>query len=391
MAYQEVPSANQARLLNAISRIGYRTEIALCDLIDNSIDAGAKDIRLHLKPQQGEKAIAEAYIIYDDGKGMTKDELCHAFALGVDTGRKETSLGKFGVGLKSAGLSQSDMITVITKSAEDAQPHYAILDERHIERENKYEIYMDDGWPEEVSEEMADELNIPTDFNTGTIVWLSPLKSESAQYLSFADYLLRYCGITYSMFIKEDGINIHVGNQVNTDEIESITKKVNPIDPLFTEDVQEKDEKFPMDWDGKKPTQLLKETKWREGILVSATHLVHPPTYKDKGEDVRKANRDKYMIGEDPETKEGRHGFYIYRNRRLIVPAERFRGIVPNHTIAHAFRGRIMFDERGDNLFSLDVKKKHISLNAERESFKTLMRSHINESIDAWKAASNRP
>ena len=72
--------------------------------------------------------------------------------------------------------------------------------------------------------------------------------------------------------------------------------------------------------------------------------------------------RDYYMVDRDPYTANPRHGFYVYRNGRIIVMAERFRGIVPIRTSSWAFRARLMFDEGADEILNLDVKKRHCTL-----------------------------
>src|SRR5438093_767333 len=104
--------AAPGRLINAVAKIGYDPEVAICDIMDNSVDAGATWIRLQLEPliqeSEGETDTIEKYIIADDGSGMDKETLVEAFTLGSERDYSPHSLGKFGLGLKSAGLSQGN-------------------------------------------------------------------------------------------------------------------------------------------------------------------------------------------------------------------------------------------------------------------------------------------
>ncbi len=92
------------RLLYGLSRIGYTTSSAICDIIDNSIRANAKLV--HLLIVKDRKDLSDAkknnvreYLIVDDGDGMTRDQIIDALKLGSsDQHYEEHSLSKFGLG-----------------------------------------------------------------------------------------------------------------------------------------------------------------------------------------------------------------------------------------------------------------------------------------------------
>ena len=65
---------NAGRLINAVARIGYDPEVALTDLIDNSIDAGSHNINVVLVPNHTDDNgnTVTKYIIADDGCGMNR-------------------------------------------------------------------------------------------------------------------------------------------------------------------------------------------------------------------------------------------------------------------------------------------------------------------------------
>ena len=104
------PSVN---LLESMRSVGYSLEAAVADLIDNSIAAGAHHIVIDADVVDG-KYVA----ILDDGHGMTSVDAREALRLAGTTGNREDSdLGRFGLGLKTASLSQARCLTVITKQA----------------------------------------------------------------------------------------------------------------------------------------------------------------------------------------------------------------------------------------------------------------------------------
>jgi len=94
----------------ALRAMGYKFPNALADVVDNSIDAGAKNIDLYV---MADSALADkSYVlIMDDGNGMTGPELIKAMTLGSSKSRV-SDLGKFGMGMKTASLSQCDLLMV---------------------------------------------------------------------------------------------------------------------------------------------------------------------------------------------------------------------------------------------------------------------------------------
>lgn len=121
-------------LMTAIRSIGYTFESALADIIDNSISSGASNIHINFS------SISPAYIsILDDGCGMNLDELRQAMKYGskdVREQRDKEDLGRFGLGLKTASLSQCKKLTVISKK--DGQIFGARWDLDLIQREQDW-------------------------------------------------------------------------------------------------------------------------------------------------------------------------------------------------------------------------------------------------------------
>ena len=100
-------------LMESTRAIGYSIEAAIADIIDNSIAAGAGRIDIDFFP------IGQSYIsILDNGTGMTEAELISAMQYGSRSPlevRDENDLGRYGLGMKTASLSQCRILTVISK------------------------------------------------------------------------------------------------------------------------------------------------------------------------------------------------------------------------------------------------------------------------------------
>ena len=75
--YVEAPP-KASILIESMRDIGYSLEMALADVIDNSITAGARNIDIHVDTLSPEISIG----IVDDGSGMSRSDLLDAMRLG---------------------------------------------------------------------------------------------------------------------------------------------------------------------------------------------------------------------------------------------------------------------------------------------------------------------
>ena len=95
--------------------LGYSFQAAVADVIDNSIAAGATKIELISPPIKDPDT---AYLaILDNGHGMNRQELIKAMQLACKNPsqkREDNDLGRFGLGLKTASLSQCRELIVIS-------------------------------------------------------------------------------------------------------------------------------------------------------------------------------------------------------------------------------------------------------------------------------------
>lgn len=98
-------------LLESMRGLGYTTGSALADIVDNSISAGASLVEI----QFTWSGVGSWISVLDDGSGMSDGELESAMSLGDKNPlvvRHASDLGRFGMGLKTASLSQCRRLTV---------------------------------------------------------------------------------------------------------------------------------------------------------------------------------------------------------------------------------------------------------------------------------------
>ena len=102
-------------LMNSMRSIGYTFKTALADIVDNSISASAKNVWIDVPVNDNDLYIT----ILDDGNGMSRGDLFNAMKYGSDRDYTSEDLGRFGLGLKSASLSQCRILTVVSKNNEE--------------------------------------------------------------------------------------------------------------------------------------------------------------------------------------------------------------------------------------------------------------------------------
>lgn len=98
--------------MESLRDIGYELPAAVADLVDNSLDAEATRVEITVAFEGADSWIR----IADDGTGMSAGELNESMRYGTERDYAEPDLGKFGLGLKTASLSQCRRLTVATRT-----------------------------------------------------------------------------------------------------------------------------------------------------------------------------------------------------------------------------------------------------------------------------------
>lgn len=132
---QVIPAAN--RLVQSLRDLGYDFPQAVADLVDNSITARAGRIAVDLRFHGPDSWLR----VTDDGHGMTPAEITEAMRYGASQAYKDEDLGKFGLGLKTASLSQCRRVTVASRRGRQrARIGVRVLDLDHVAATNRWEV-----------------------------------------------------------------------------------------------------------------------------------------------------------------------------------------------------------------------------------------------------------
>jgi hypothetical protein len=339
-------------LIGAMRSMGYSFEAAIADIIDNSVSANARNI--HIKfPTEPFNCIVS---ILDDGIGMDKEALFLAMKYGSNSceeQREENDLGRFGLGMKAASLSQCKTLTVASKQngiISAYQWNYDLILEKKewlVIKLNKNEISLLSGFQELKS------------YNSGTLVIWEDFdileKSSGDIFTSLNEFKIKI--IDYLSMIFHRYLNDENGKKIN---ISVNNFKLKGFDPFL-----EKHKKT----NTRQEFELaIKDTKGIERC-VSVQPFVLP--YQ---KDLSKNDIDLLGGIANLRTKQG---FYIYRNRRLIIWGTWF-GIPRNELTKHA-RIRVDIPNTLDDIWNIDIKKQNATI---PKSIKNSLTKAVKETMN---------
>lgn len=226
---------------DALRSSGYKdAESAVSEIIDNSVEAEAKNIFVILKDSINEKTgrpnISEIGFL-DDGIGMSDEILGKCLGLGVSTRRARKGMGRFGVGLPQASLYACPEVYVYSwqNGIENAKRVY--LDINKIKSGEQKEI--PDPELSEIPEMYKYYVNLKTldnqfDFSkSGTLViWKNCDRIQPKRSAYLKSRLEFSLGQKFRYFIHDKKCSIKIFNDGNKDDITTVF----PNDPLFLMD-----------------------------------------------------------------------------------------------------------------------------------------------------------
>lgn len=324
-------------LISSLRDIGYSFQTAIADLIDNSITAQAQRIDIVALWNQGHPTVA----VIDDGGGMDKDSLCAAMRFGSTSPleiRSANDMGRFGLGLKTASISQCLKLQVLSKK--DGSAWNAIWDLDRICRnhETSWQIALEE--ENALSDPRLRELSgkYLSGRESGTIVLWSRMDrleedATNDSFNSMVAALHRHLGLTFHRLLKAKhgkgaGIEIFVNN-----------RSVEAFDP-FNE--------------GNLACQTFpEETISIDGAKIKAQAFVLPHFSKTTAEEYERfGGADGYR---------GSQGFYVYRNQRLIISGTWFR-LRPRAELTKLVRIRVDIPNSLDSIWKIDIKKSGADL-----------------------------
>lgn len=347
------PPKASSLMATARSFGNYDLAAALADLIDNSIQAEAKNVWIELDPQEADVTVR----IRDDGRGMGRSSLIDAMrpaSKNPEELREKLDLGRFGWGLKSASLSQARILTVITWTASGI---YAA----------RWDIDDLDDWAMDLyegSDALALLAGKPKS-STGTeVVWTkcdrlfdSGLQASIDERLNGKiSHARQHLSLVFHRYLdREDGRRFAI-------HLQGIA--VNSTDPFMS--------RHPA-------TQSLDEERIsiREGENIHVKPYVIPH-YSKLTVDERR------ILGGD-EGLARNQGFYVYRNRRLIIHGTWFR-LVPHGELSQLTRVRIDLPNSLDAEWKITLDKSDAQLPVTlRKRLREIVQKFSKKSIDVHR------
>lgn len=338
---------NPSKLIEGLRDTGYDFNTALADIVDNSVDAGATNIDIHVKMDgDGDKFI----MVADNGCGMDEATLKDGMTYGSKGDDNPKRLGKFGLGLKTASTAYCRRLSVITRHSPEVEPLKATWDLDHVVKVAEWELL----------------LETPTDFekkhldktaggSSGTIViWdnidrlLKEYATPGGKYEQRAlDKRIKefreHAGMIYQRFLDPGD------DRAKTIEINLNGEPIDPWSPFFESESQTElvaDENINVEvGDGKETTFQL-----RAYVLP------------------RNENFSSKEAAESANINNDNQGIYIYRENRLIHPAD-WLGMYTKEPHYSLLRVEFSFNHELDEAFQVDIKKSQIILNEDLYKF----------------------
>ena len=241
-----------ADAIDAFIDSGYKsTDFALAEILDNSIEAGAKNIHIFIV-QAIERRVRSVWqvnkmLVLDDGCGMAPELLSRVLTFGYGTHLKSTDkigsnafgrMGKYGVGLPNSSISQCDETKVYSWLAPDKiyVSELSIPKIRNRERRGQT-LARHTSLPRFVQEMMkANTIEMPS---TGTIVqWDNLERINWLKSTTVIDHIEKTIGRIYRKFIHDKRIKITVSvfNDNNLKNPVIPLRCLRTNDPLFLMD-----------------------------------------------------------------------------------------------------------------------------------------------------------
>lgn len=225
---------------DALRNTGYKNiESAVAEIIDNSVEANAKNIFVILREgvaASGRKVVTEVGFL-DNGDGMSTDILGSCLGIGASTRQARKGMGRFGVGLPQASLYACPEIEVYSwqNGVENAQKVYLdinkIKDGEQTEIEDPILTAIPEPYATYVRYQTMDELY---DFSqSGTLViWKKCDRINPKTRGPLTERLEFSLGQKFRYFIHDGVSKI----KIVCDENPEAAVDVAPNDPLFLMD-----------------------------------------------------------------------------------------------------------------------------------------------------------
>lgn len=365
--YQEIIlEPDPARVMEGLRDTGYDFNMAMADLVDNCIAANATVVKVYLNPMPNSDL--KLYIA-DNGCGMTMDGLMNAMRYGSNRRADASSLGKFGLGLKTASTAFCRSLSLLSRGS-DGECNKVCWDLDEICKINKWKLLQ----PAITDDEM-DLLDDVADGGTGTLViWekvdrlLKDYQRDGAKknaLKKILDGLAFHFSMVYQRFIDPQYTNAPIELYLNG-------KLIEPWDPFCTSETEST-------LSGQANIKAELPDGGFSAFTVKAYVLPRKENFSSNEAYV------KARINNDMQ------GFYIYRENRLLHHGDwaDIRRKDPHLSLA---RVELSFDNTLDEAFNVDIKKSRIHINEDIADYleKEFLPATIRLSEERYRKLQNK-
>lgn len=313
-------------LIESMRSLGYSFPSAIADLIDNSISAHSTEIEIYSDPGSD-----PFLIILDNGDGMNDEEIYEAMRYGSTNPLEERGvddLGRFGLGLKSASLSQCRRLVVVSKREQSMHAYSWDLDYVISSK-----AWMLRGYSEEDIRKLP-MVNLLDEKQSGTYIILSDfdrIKESTGNinetFNKYLDDMVNHLSLVFHRFIEE-GLCISVNGL-----------KIEAKDPFLSYH---------------RATQKKRESAFYiNDEKITLKPFILPHVSKLTQDDLKKVGGKEQLKNDQ--------GFYVYRNRRLIIWGTWFR-LERKDELNKLARVMVDIPNSLDYMWSIDIKKSTASL-----------------------------
>ena len=354
-----------ARTIEGLRDTGYEPSDALEDIVDNSIAAGATEVLIRVWMNlAGEPLVT----VSDNGHGMDEAGLINAMTYGSAARQNPASLGKFGLGLKTASTAMCRRLTVVTRETDGDPPQAATWDLDVVQERNEWLLQRPEPTPEQI--ELLDEAAAG---GPGTLVVWSKVDRLINDYVNPAgkaaqnalqrrvDEFRASLALTYLRFLRGDPPHQEVRITLNDEEIEHW----DPFGEAFgTETLL--DQEFPVEIRDADATTKKASFRLRAFALPPRSELT-------------KDQRDQARI------LTANQGFYVFREGRLLARGTwlGLRSVEPHFNLS---RIEFSFDHQLDDAFQIDIKKSRIQLQRDlQDHLRRLVQPAIAEAENRYR------
>lgn len=344
-------------LVESLRDFGYTLPSALADLVDNSLTAKAKDIEIYLEADGADSYLA----VVDDGHGMDLKTLVDAMRMGAKgplVARNDNDLGRFGLGMKTASLSQGTCLTVITKAA-GKSTLVRRWDVAHIRNSRKWELLIDTTpiaahFVEKIDKMRSGTAVIVEDLDRAT--YLKVTASDVKQHFGRSlESVRRHLAMVFHRFI-ENGVTIRLG-----------ATALSAWDPFLK----------------KQSTKLATEHFTLLGNTIDIVPYVLPHHSHLTDEQHEEAA--------GPNGWNAHQGFYLYRCKRLILPGSWLNLHLRKEEHFKLARIQVDLPNSMDAEWHLNVTKSQVAAPAAlRDEFARVARNVRSQAAEVYRFRGER-